>query len=95
MLTTTTTTTMAMMTTMTMRAWSRKGGDITSKWDFKEVARRRRAMEDDSTAQEDVGGGWCTCKDVVLYCGWSLIAYTGIKYKKHMRRNQLLYDTRP
>jgi hypothetical protein len=51
-------------------------------WDFDEVARRRRAMEDDSLAQED-GGGWQTCEDVVLYCGLSLTAYTGIKYKNN------------
>ncbi len=38
-------------------------------------------MEDNSTAREDGGGGWRTCEDVVLYCGWSLVAYTGIKYK--------------
>jgi hypothetical protein len=29
------------------------------------------------------GRGWRTCKDVVLFCGWSLIAYTGINYNNN------------
>jgi hypothetical protein len=52
---------------------------MTNKWDFEEVMRRRRATEDDLMVQEDGDwGGWQTCKDVVLYCGWSFIAFTGI-----------------
>jgi hypothetical protein len=30
---------------------------MTNKWDFEEVARRRRVMEDDLTAREEGGGG--------------------------------------
>jgi hypothetical protein len=40
-------------------------------------------MEDDSMAWEDGGGDGKPAKIVVLYCGWSLIAYTGIKYKNN------------
>jgi hypothetical protein len=47
-------------------AVSRGGGRTTSKWDLKEVARRRRATEDVAMARED-GGGVATCKDVVLW----------------------------
>jgi hypothetical protein len=39
---------------------------MTNEWDFEEVARRRRAMEDDAMAQED-GGGLATRKDVILW----------------------------
>jgi hypothetical protein len=56
---------------------------MTNEWDFKEVARRRRAMEDDLTAREDGEGVGKPSKIVVLYCDWSLIAYTGIKYKNN------------
>ncbi len=40
-------------------------------------------MDDDLMAREEGGGRWQTCENVVLYCGWSLIAYTGIKYKNN------------
>ncbi len=34
----------------------RGGGEMTNEWDFEEVARRRRATEDDLTAWEEGGG---------------------------------------
>jgi hypothetical protein len=48
--------------------------------DFEEIMRRRRAMEDNAMAQEDGRGrGWQPAK--MLFCGWSLVAYTGFEYK--------------
>jgi hypothetical protein len=52
---------------------------MSNEWDFMEVVRRRRATEDDAMAREVGGGGWGPPK--MLFYGWSLISYTGIKYE--------------
>jgi hypothetical protein len=70
---------MSIMTTTT--TGSLGGGEMMNEWDFEEVARRRRVTEVGLTAQEEGGRGVANLQRCYLYCGWSLIAYTGITYK--------------